>query len=70
MSELGNEFNLWPSRFMGEIEDMCALSQSGRPPSSFRVAETRVEIHKRLGQTRILDRITNRERGKNLDRAV
>ena len=51
MSERGNEFELWPSRFSGDDKTRPAASLlTGWPPSTFQVAETRLEIHRRLGQ--------------------
>jgi len=59
MSERSNEFELWPSRFLGNDEDSCTPSLAGWPPSTFRVTETCLEIHRRLGQTYVLDRAAN-----------
>ena len=61
MSEWGNEFELWPSRFLGDHEDDCKLSMVGWPPSTFQVTETRLEMHRKLGQIHILGRIMNEE---------
>jgi hypothetical protein len=75
MWERGNEFELWPSRFLGDHgvgagfkPARTTLSLVGWPPSTRRVAETRLEIHKRLGQIRVLDRIANAEYSDRADR--
>lgn len=52
MSDHGSEFELYPERFSGEFEGRRRTPGllNGRPPSSFKVKETREEIHHRLGQ--------------------
>ena len=59
MSERGNEFELWSSRFLGDQKDGRAFSLVGLPPSTFQVVETPQEIHKRLDQICVLDRIAH-----------
>ena len=57
MSERGNDFEFWPSRFLGDHRDDRTFPLVGWPPSAFRVAETYLEIHRRLGHICVLDRI-------------
>lgn len=61
MLEQGNEFKLWPEHFLDNHRDDRALSLAGWPSSTFRVVETYLNIHKRLGQTHILNSATNGE---------
>ena len=64
MSERGNEFELWPSRFLGEAgmgggKPLLYISLVGWPPSTLHAAETHLEMHVRLGQMHVLDTIAN-----------
>lgn len=59
MLEQGNEFKLWSEHFLDDHRNDRALSLAGWPSSTFRVFETYLNIHKRLGQTHILNRVTN-----------
>ena len=61
MLEQDNEFELWPEHFLDDDRNDRDLSLVGWPSSTFRVAETYLNIHKRLGQTHILNRVTNGE---------
>ena len=61
MLEQDNEFKLWPEHFLDDHRNDRALPLARWPSSTFRVFETYLNIHKRLGQTHILDRVTNWE---------
>ena len=61
MLEQGNEFKLWSEHFLDDHRNDRALSLAGWPSATFRVFETYLNIHKRLGQTHILNRVTNGE---------
>ena len=66
MSERGNEFKLWPGRFLGDDLDGGTFSLAGLPPSTFRASETRSEIHTRLAQIDVLDSIRNRKHRESM----
>ena len=59
ISERGNEFEFWPSRFINDYMNSWMISLVESPPSVFHVAGMYLEMHRRLGQIYILDRIMN-----------
>lgn len=53
--EQANEFELWPSHFLDDHKNDYSLSLVGWPSATFRVAETYLDIHERLGQVHVLN---------------
>jgi hypothetical protein len=60
MIERENEFEIWPGHFLDNHRSNYPLSLIGWPSATFRVVETYMDIHRRLGQVCILGSATDR----------